>query len=404
MKEIQGGCCAAKGFSASGVHAGIRRNTSKKDLALIFADCDCSVAALFTTNKVQAAPLQVTKRNLVRGTARAVIVNSGNANACAPDGNENAWRVCEALAKELSIRPDEIIINSTGVIGIPLPVETVTEAIPSLVKGLSRYGSDEAAAAIMTTDTCEKQVAAQVLIAGKTVTVGGIAKGSGMIHPNMATMLAFITTDAAITSEMLHAALSDSNRITYNRISVDGDTSTNDMVAALASGLAGNPQIEWKGAEYRQFLEAVNFVNGKLAKMIARDGEGASKLVSCLVKGASSEECAEKLAMGVISSSLVKAAMYGADANWGRVLCALGYSKAPFKPENVDVSFKSTGESIDVCKDGAGLTFDEGLAKRILSRDEVQILVDLHDGAFEAEAFGCDLTEKYVEINGAYRT
>jgi glutamate N-acetyltransferase/amino-acid N-acetyltransferase len=225
-----------------------------------------------------------------------------------------------------------------------------------------------------------------------------------MIHPNMATMLAFITTDAAITSEMLHAALSESNRITYNRISVDGDSSTNDMAAALASGMAGNPQIEWKGAEYRQFLEAVNFVNGKLARMIARDGEGASKLVSCLVKGASSEECAEKLAMGVISSSLVKAAMYGADANWGRVLCAMGYSKAPFKPDNVDIAFSSSGETIEVCKSGMGLEFNEELASRILSRDEVQILVELHDGGFEAEAFGCDLTEKYVEINGAYRT
>ena len=404
MNEVQGGCCAAKGFSASGVHAGVRKNPERKDLALIFADCDCSVAALYTTNKVQAAPLTVTKRNLVRGTARAVIVNSGNANACAPGGTENALKVCEALAKELGIRADEIIINSTGVIGVPLPVEAVTGAIPSLVKGLSRYGSDDAAAAIMTTDTCPKQAAVQVVIAGKTVTVGGVAKGSGMIHPNMATMLAFITTDAAITSEMLRAALSDSNRITYNRVSVDGDTSTNDMVAALASGLAGNPQIEWKGAEYRQLLEAINYVNGKLAKMIARDGEGASKLVSCLIKGASSEECAEKLAMGVISSNLVKAAMCGADANWGRVLCAMGYSKAPFDPETVDVSFKSSGETIEVCRDGAGLHFDEDLAKRILSRGEVQILVDLHDGAFEAEAFGCDLTEKYVEINGAYRT
>ncbi|MCL1806819.1 MAG: bifunctional glutamate N-acetyltransferase/amino-acid acetyltransferase ArgJ [Oscillospiraceae bacterium] len=404
MNEIQGGCCAAKGFSASGVHAGIRKNAAKKDLALIYADCDCTVAALYTTNKVQAAPLQVTKRNLMRGTARAIIANSGNANACAPDGEANAWATCEALAKELSIRPDEIIVNSTGVIGVPLKAEAIVNAIPALVKELSRYGSDDAAAAIMTTDTCDKQAAVQVQIAGKTVTVGGIAKGSGMIHPNMATMLAFITTDAAITSEMLHAALSDSNRITYNRISVDGDTSTNDMVAVLASGLSGNPQIEWKGPEYRTFLEAVNFVNGKLARMIARDGEGASRLISCLVKSASSEACAEKLAMSVISSNLVKATMYGADANFGRILCAMGYSKAPFKPENVDISFRSSGETIDVCKDGLGLPFNEELAKSILSRDEVQILIDLHDGGFEAEAFGCDLTERYVEINGAYRT
>ncbi|MCL2003383.1 MAG: bifunctional glutamate N-acetyltransferase/amino-acid acetyltransferase ArgJ [Oscillospiraceae bacterium] len=404
MKEVQGGCCAAKGFSASGVHAGIRKNSLKKDLALIFADCDCAVAALYTTNRVTAAPLQVTRRNLMRGTARAVIVNSGVANACAPDGEQNALKTCEALAKELGIRFDEVIVNSTGVIGVPLPVDAVTDAIPALVKGLSRYGSDDAANAIMTTDTVPKQAAVQLEIAGKTVTVGGIAKGSGMIHPNMATMLAFITTDAAITSEMLHAALSDSNRISYNRISVDGDTSTNDMVAALASGMAKNPQIEWKGPDYRKFLEAVNFVNSKLAKMIARDGEGASRLISCLVKGASSEECAEKLAMGVISSNLVKATMYGADANFGRILCAMGYSKAPFKPENVDIAFRSSGETIEVCKDGMGLSFDEDLAKRILTRDEVQILVDLHDGGCEAEAFGCDLTERYVEINGAYRT
>ncbi len=404
MKEIQGGCCAAKGFSASGVYAGVRKNPTKKDLALIYADCDCSVASLYTTNLVKAAPIYVTMRNLERGTARAIIANSGNANACAPGGEENALKICETLAQELGIKPDEIIINSTGVIGVPLPVDAITGTIPQLTRALSRYGSDDAASAIMTTDTVPKQVAVEIQVGGKTAHVGGIAKGSGMIHPNMATMLAFITTDVSITSEMLHKALLESNRITYNRISVDGDTSTNDMVAILASGLAQNPQIEWKDTDYRVFLEALNYVNGKLAKMIARDGEGATKLVSCLVKGASSEEAAEKLAMSVVSSSLVKAAMFGADANWGREICAMGYSKAPFKPELVDISFVSDGEAIAVCKDGAGLAFDEDTAKRILKRDEVQILVDVHDGAFEAEAYGCDLTYEYVRINGDYRT
>ena len=404
MKEVTGGCCAAKGFSAAGMHCGIRKNRDKKDLALIFADCDCSAAALYTTNRVKAAPIYVTMQNLERGVARAIIANAGNANACAPGGEENARRVCAAAAKELGIREDEIIINSTGVIGVPLPVERIETAMPALVKSLSRYGADDAANSIMTTDTIQKQVAVQVQIGGKTVTVGGIAKGSGMIHPNMATMLSFLTTDCAITSDMLHAALSDSNRITYNRISVDGDTSTNDMVAILASGMAENAQIEWKDTDYRIFLEALNYVNGTLARMIARDGEGATRLVSCRVMGARDEACAEKLAMSVISSSLVKAAMFGADANWGRVLCAMGYSKAPFRPDGVDVKFASGAGEVDVCKAGAGLDFDETLAKEILSQSEVTIIVDIHDGAFEAEAFGCDLTYDYVKINGDYRT
>lgn len=404
MKEVQGGVCAAKGFMAAGIHAGIRKNQSKRDLALIVADCDCSAAALYTTNRVKAAPIYVTMQNLERGTARAIVANSGNANACAPGGEENAKRVCAAVSKALGIRADEIIINSTGVIGVPLNPEPIEAAMPALASALSRYGSDDASAAIMTTDTIPKQAAVEVMISGKKVTVGGIAKGSGMIHPNMATMLGFLTTDLAITSDMLHAALSESNRITYNRISVDGDTSTNDMVAILASGMAGNPQIEWKDTDYRVFVEALNYVNGKLARMIARDGEGATKLVSCLVRGARDEECAEKLAMGVISSSLVKAAMFGSDANWGRVICAMGYSKAPFHPDKVDVSFISSEGEIAVCRDGAGLEFDEEPAKKILSQKEVQILVDVNDGFFEAEAFGCDLTYDYVKINGDYRT
>lgn len=404
MKELNGGCCAAKGFSASGVHAGVRKNQDKKDLALIFSDCDCSAAAVYTTNIVKAAPVYVTMQNLDKGRARAIVANSGIANACAPGGEENARRMCAAVAKELHIREDEIVVNSTGVIGVPLPVGVIEAAAPALVSNLSRYGADDAATAIMTTDTVMKQAAVSVEIAGKTVTVGGIAKGSGMIHPNMATMLAFITTDIAITSEMLHAALSESNRITYNRISVDGDTSTNDMVAILANGMAGNSQIEWKDNDYRIFLEALNTVNGKLARMIARDGEGATRLVCCRIQNARDESCAERLAMSVISSSLVKAAMFGADANWGRVLCAMGYSKAPFPPDKADVAFASSVGRIDVCKAGAGLSFDEEVAKKILSEPEVQILVDVHDGAFEAEAFGCDLTYDYVKINGDYRT
>ncbi|MCL2082563.1 MAG: bifunctional glutamate N-acetyltransferase/amino-acid acetyltransferase ArgJ [Oscillospiraceae bacterium] len=403
MKEIAGGVCAANGFSATGIHCGIRKSRQKNDLALIFSDRECSAAAVYTTNMIKAAPLLLTKEHLKNGMARAIAANSGIANACAPGGEENARRTCAAIADQLGIGDDEIIVNSTGVIGVPLPIENIEKAVGRLVSGLSSNGSDDAAQAIMTTDTVPKQAAVQAQIAGKTITVGGIAKGSGMIHPDMATMLAFLTTDAAISSEALQKALNESNRITYNRISVDGDTSTNDMAAILANGAAGNPQIEAESDEYRIFLDALSLVNGTLARMIARDGEGATRLVSCRVTGAGDEDSAEQLAKSVISSNLVKAAMFGADANWGRVICAMGYSKAQLDPETTDVAFASEKGSIDVCRAGAGLEFDEDLAKKILSCPEVQIIVNVNGGEFEAEAFGCDLTYDYVKINCGYR-
>ncbi len=403
MKNINGGVTATPGFKASGIHAGIRKNVTKEDLALIVADTDCAAAAVYTTNKVKAAPLYVTMEHLQSGTARAILCNSANANACAPQGLENARRSCDALASALRIPAADIIVNSTGVIGVPLPIEKIEAALPALVQGLSADGS-RAARAIMTTDTVPKEAAVRFELDGKQVTIGGIAKGSGMIHPNMATMLAFVTTDCAITSELLHEALADSVRRTYNRISVDGDTSTNDMTAILASGTAGNVQIEWKDDNYRLFVEALDIVNRQLARSIARDGEGASRLITCKIMNARSDESAEKLAMSVISSSLVKAAMFGADANWGRVLCAMGYAKAPFRPEYVSIAFSSRAGTIEVCRDGAGLAFDEELAKKILSEDEVTIEVDLSEGEFTLEAYGCDLTYDYVKINGDYRT
>jgi glutamate N-acetyltransferase/amino-acid N-acetyltransferase len=404
MKQIEGGVTAAKGFTAAGIHCGIRKNQSKRDLALIFAECDCTAAAVYTTNRVKAAPLYVTMENLEDGHARAFICNSGNANACAPGGYENARRMCRAAANALHIGENELIVDSTGVIGQPLNIEAIEKSVPALAASLTKEGAVQAAEAIMTTDTIKKQAAVQVTIGGKTVTVGGMAKGSGMIHPNMATMFGIITTECAITPAMLHEALTESVKKTFNRVSVDGDTSTNDMAAVLASGLAGNEQIEWKNTDYTVFQEALYTVCDALAKSIARDGEGASRLVVCSMKNARSEETAEKLAMSVISSSLVKAAMFGADANWGRVLCAMGYSKAPFRPEYVDIRFKSAAGSVLVCENGAGLDFDEELAKNILAQDEVVIEVNLKEGSFEARAYGCDLTYDYVKINGDYRT
>ncbi len=404
MKQIEGGVTAAKGFTAAGMHCGIRKNQSKRDLALIVSECACSAAAVYTTNRVKAAPIYVTMENLDDGCARAFVCNSGNANACTPGGYENARRMCKSVASALNIEENEVVVASTGVIGQPLNVETIEKSMPTLSALLSPSGSSDAAEAIMTTDTIKKEIAVEVMIGGKTVTVGGIAKGSGMIHPNMATMLAFVTTDCAITPALLHEALSDSAKHTYNRISVDGDTSTNDMNAVLASGLAGNEPIDGKNGDYALFLEALNAVNGYLARSIARDGEGSTRLITCVMKNARSEETAEALARTVISSSLVKAAMFGADANWGRVLCAMGYSKAPFRPEYVDVSFASVAGSILVCKGGTGVDFDEALAKTILTQNEVVIDVDLKDGSYEAQAFGCDLTYDYVKINGDYRT
>jgi len=405
MQDIQiipGGVTAPVGFMAAGIHCGIRRNKSKRDLALIVADRICAAAAVVTTNRVKAAPIHLTIKHLENGYARAILANSGNANACAPGGLEAATQCVEAAGKSLGINPEDIIVNSTGVIGQPLPVDVITAAIPELVGSLST-DSAPAEEAIMTTDTFTKSIAIKCTIGGKPVIIGGIAKGSGMIHPNMATMLAFITTDCAISPTLLKQALQESTNRTYNRISVDGDTSTNDMTAILASGTANNAEITEKGADYNAFLSALNIVNLDLAKKIARDGEGATKLITCSITGAADEETAVVLAKSVISSSLVKSAMFGADANWGRVLCAMGYSGADFNTA-ADVAFSSSAGRVPVCQQGMGLPFDENLAKDILTQSDVAIEITLQDGNASAEAYGCDLTYDYVKINGDYRT
>ncbi|MCL1877328.1 MAG: bifunctional glutamate N-acetyltransferase/amino-acid acetyltransferase ArgJ [Defluviitaleaceae bacterium] len=401
----KGGITAVPGFKVSGIHCGIRKNRDKRDLALIFAEKTCSAAAVVTTNIVKSAPLILTMENLAKtgGKARAILCNSGNANACAAGGKEAAKKMIDTAAAELGINPDEIIVNSTGVIGFPLPINEIVAGTPELVKKLS---SDNipAAEAIMTTDTFAKSYATKCEIGGKTVTIGGIAKGSGMINPNMATMLAFLATDCAISPEMLQKALRESAKISYNQVSVDGDTSTNDMCAILASGGANNAEITSEGADYDAFFKALNFINLSLAKDIARDGEGATKLLTCRINGASSFEAAAQLSKSVISSSLVKSAMFGADANWGREMCALGYSGVSFDPARVDIRFSSHVGEIDVCKQSVGLPFDEDLATAILSEKEITIDIALADGNFSAEAYGCDLTYDYVRINGDYRT
>ena len=406
MKIITGGVTAAKGFQASGVHAGVNAGSSpdKNDLAMILCDTEAAAAGVYTMNRVKAAPIYVTMEHLENGVARGIIANSGNANACAPLGHENAVKMCQAAAAATGLRGEDFIVASTGVIGQTLNIAAIEKACPTLASLLSRDGSMEAAHAIMTTDTVPKEIAVSFEIGGKEVRLGGIAKGSGMIHPNMGTMLCFLTTDCAITPDVLQGALYDVAKITFNRVSVDGDTSTNDSCVILASAQAGNPVIDWKSEDYEVFLEALRFVCTELAKKIAGDGEGATKLVTCTVSGSRSDEAAEKLAMEVIKSSLVKAAMFGADANWGRVLCAMGYSKAPFRPEYVDVSFASAAGEIQVCRAGEGLEFDEDLAKTILTQSEVEIRVNVNEGEHSVTAWGCDLTYDYVKINGDYRT
>lgn len=406
MKLISGGVTAAKGFRAAGVHAGVKAGSSpdKNDLTMILCDTEAAAAGVYTMNRVKAAPIYVTMEHLENGTARGVIANSGNANACAPLGHENAVKMCEAAASATGLRPEDFIVCSTGVIGQTLNVSVIEDACPTLASLLSRDGSGDAAAAIMTTDTKKKEIAVSFEIGGKEVRLGGIAKGSGMIHPNMGTMLCFLTTDCAISSDVLQDALYEVTKVTFNRVSVDGDTSTNDTCCILASGAAENALIDWKSEDYDVFYGALKYVCTELAKKIAGDGEGATKLVSCTVSGSRSDEAAEKLSMEVIRSSLVKAAMFGADANWGRVLCAMGYSKAPFRPECVDVAFASAAGTIQVCKAGEGLDFDEELAKKVLSQPEVEILVNVNEGEHAVTAWGCDLTYDYVKINGDYRT
>ena len=403
MKIIEGGVCAAKGFSANGVHCGIRKNKTKRDLALIYSEKKAAVAAVYTTNLVKGAPLTVTKNNISDGYAQAVICNSGNANTCNANGIEIAEQTCEYLAKELGIDAKDVVVASTGVIGQPLDIEPIKNGIPSLVAGLGA-NSQYAAEGIMTTDTKLKEIAVRFNIGGKECKIGGIAKGSGMIHPNMATMLVFITTDCAISSEMLKLALSNDIKNTFNMTSVDGDTSTNDMVTVLANGLAGNAEITCEGEDFDIFMKALNTVNIYLCRAIAADGEGATKLLECKVSGAKDEATAKTVAKSVICSSLLKAAMFGADANWGRVLCAIGYSGADVDVNRVDVSFSSSKGEILVCRDGAGVDFSEELAREILLENEIDIIIKLGDGDASAVAWGCDLTYDYVKINGDYRT
>lgn len=402
MKMIDGGVCAAKGFRAGSALCGIKEGRTTDDLAIIVSDTVCSAAATYTSNQVKAAPLYVTMAHLKDGTATAIAANAGNANACAPDGMENAARQAKAAADFLGLPEDQVVVASTGVIGQRLNIACIEQNISKV--RLSESGSDAAAHAIMTTDTCAKSAAAEFTIGGETCRIGGICKGSGMIHPNMGTMLAFLTTDCAISPEMLQRALSQSVKRSYNRVTIDGDTSTNDMCVVLANGMAGNACITLQNEDFDAFAHALHEVNTSLARQIAADGEGATKLITCTVTGAQSEENAEQLAKAVCGSSLVKSAMFGADANWGRVLCAMGYSGAPFFPEHVRISFSSDAGSVTVCDAGRGLDFDEALAKEILLQPEVTIEAVLQDGGHSATCWGCDLTYDYVRINGDYRT
>ena len=404
MEFIKGGVCAAKGFKANGVHCGIRKNRTKRDLALIYSEVPATAAAVYTTNLVKGAPLIVTKKHLENGTAQAVICNSGNANTCNANGIEIAEKMSDLVASSLNIKADDVVVASTGVIGQPLSIEPIANGMQELASGLTDHNGLLAAEAIMTTDTAVKEVAVEFMVGGKTCRMGGIAKGSGMIHPNMATMLVFITTDINISSEMLNKALKGDIQETFNMISIDGDTSTNDMVTVLANGLAGNKVIDSEGEDFNAFMKALNTVNVTLCRMIAGDGEGATKLLECSVTGAKSLEIAKTVAKSVICSSLTKAAMFGADANWGRVLCAIGYSGADVDVNKIDVAFKSNKGEIAVCKDGAGVEFSEEKAKEILLEKEIIIAVNLNDGEYSSKAWGCDLTYDYVKINGDYRT
>ena len=404
FKIIDGGVCAAKGFKASGVHCGIRKSRTKRDLALVFSAVPASCAAVYTTNLVKGAPLEVTKRNISDGYAQAIICNSGNANTCNADGIEIADQMCQLTAQALGIKPTDVVVASTGVIGQKLDITPIAKGIPLLVSELSKDGNLNASEGIMTTDTVRKEVAVQFSVGDKECRIGGMAKGSGMIHPNMATMLVFITTDAAISPAMLQKALSSDIANTFNMVSVDGDTSTNDMVTVLANGMACNSPITEEGPDFDAFMKALNTITVSLCRMIAGDGEGATKLLECITEGAADKQTAKTVAKSVICSSLLKAAMFGADANWGRVLCAIGYSGACVDVNKIDVAFKSAKGTIAVCKNGAGIDFSEEKAKQILLEKEIDILINLNSGNQIATAWGCDLTYDYVKINGDYRT
>ena len=417
MKYIENGVCAAKGFKASGMYCGIKKSVvndgnespisnTKNDIALLVSDCLCNVAAVYTQNKVKGAPIVVTKNNLnaTGGMARAVIVNSKNANTGNADGQEKAYKMCCLTVDKLGIKPEEVIVASTGVIGQILPIEPIEKALPELVSKLSYDGNIDAATAIMTTDTFKKEVAVEFEINGKTCHLGGMAKGSGMIHPNMATTLNFITTDASISVDMLQKALDEIVKITYNCLSIDGDTSTNDMVSVMANGLVGNSEINAAGAEFDTFKEALFIVMRDMTKMLAKDGEGATKLLECVCEGAKDVDMAIVVAKSVICSPLFKCMMFGEDANCGRILCALGYAKADFEIDKVSITLSSEAGEIQVCENGIVMTFSEDKAKIILSEDEIVTTINLNAGDASATAWGCDLTYDYVKINGDYRS
>ncbi len=405
MEFIEGGVTAAKGFSASGIHCGIRRNKTKPDLALIVSDRMCSAAGVYTRNLVKGAPITVTQENIADGRAQAIICNSGIANTCAPDGIEKAEAMCRVAASALDLKPEDIVVASTGVIGPSLPIEPIAEGMAELKASLKEDGSPTAATAIMTTDTVPKEAAVTFAIGSKTVNIGGISKGSGMIHPNMATMLCFVTTDCAIAPDMLQKAVKTAADATFNMIDVDGDTSTNDTFVVLANGAAGNDEIALEGADYDAFVAALEAVGRKLAMMMARDGEGASRLIVYRVDGAPDLETARTVARSVSSSTLVKAAFFGADANaGGRAMCAIGYSGANLDVEKIDIAFKSAKGRVEVVRSGMGIEFSEELALEVLKESEIEAQIDLHMGSISAEAYGCDLTYDYVKINADYRT
>lgn len=407
IKQIEGGICASKGFSANGIHSGIKKNSDKKDLAIIYSKSLCSVGAVYTQNKVCGANITVSKEHLKDGKAKAIICNSGNANTCNKDGVEKAKEMCKLTANVLGIDEKDVAVASTGVIGVPLPIEPIQKNIKELIDNANHSSehAKNAAEAIMTTDTFMKEIAYEFEISGKTVHIGGIAKGSGMIHPNMATMLAFLTTDCNITSEMLQKALSEDTKSTYNMVSVDGDTSTNDMCVVLANGEAENILIDKEDDNYKIFCKALNTVNTYLSKQIAKDGEGATKLIECEVINASDLKLAKKIAKSVITSNLVKAAMFGCDMNWGRISCAIGYTEdADFDINKVSINVGSKYGDMNVYKDGYGIAFDEDEALKILKEDEIKVTINMNSGESKAVAWGCDLTYDYVKINGSYRS
>ena len=404
FKDIDGGVCAPLGFQASGIHCGIRKNKSKKDLSLIVSDVMCHCASTYTQNKVKGAPIYVTQQHLKNLEAKAIICNSGNANTCNPNGKEIADKICQLCGQALGIDSDDIVVASTGVIGQPLSIEPFENYMEQLVQSLSTQGSSDACEGIMTTDTVKKEYAVELKIGDKICHIGAIAKGSGMIHPNMATMLAFVTSDVAINKEMLNEVIHEVVDDTFNMVSVDGDTSTNDMLTLMCNGLAQNQEITQKDENYYVFKEALMYICTKLSKAIAKDGEGATKLLTCTVLHGQTLKDARVVAKSVITSSLFKAAMFGQDANWGRILCAIGYSPAQYDIQKIDVDLKSIKGKIRVCENGGGYPFSEEKAAQILSEDEIEVIVDLHDGEFEAVAWGCDLTYDYVKINGDYRT